>query len=106
MKQLLVALLAFALIGGGIYWWMSSAKQAVVPNKMNQAGVPAANQKAGMTTKTGELSKKGSAYYLEEAGQSPKEVDSYTVELDTYVGQTVTVSGQYSGDTLFIGSIE
>lgn len=108
MKQLIVVLLALALVGGGIFWLINvTKKQQLAPAPVESgAKVPAAADKAGLTTKTGEVSSAGGRYYLQESGQSPKEIDSYVVQLETYVGQTVTVSGQYSGDTLFIGSVE
>ena len=52
------------------------------------------------------ISNSAGIFYLQEVGQTPKEIDSCTVELSDYVGQTVIVSGQYSGDTLFVGSVE
>jgi hypothetical protein len=67
---------------------------------------PAADQKTGTTVKTGIISQAGGKYFLQEAGGTPQMIESYAVELSQYVGQTVTVTGQYSGDTLFVGSIE
>jgi len=32
-------------------------------------------------------------------------LNSYSVSLDTYVNKTVTVKGQYSGNTLFVDSV-
>ncbi len=89
--------MAAALIGVGALA-LSRLKNTTPP--------PATNQKVGTTTKTGVISTSNGVFYLQEAGQTPKEIDSYTVELGDYVGQTVTVSGQYSGDTLFVGSVE
>ena len=63
-------------------------------------------EKHGTTTKTGLISENAGIYFLQEAGANPEEIDSYAVDLSNYLGQTVTVSGQYSGDTLFVGSIE
>jgi hypothetical protein len=98
MKQTIVVLLVLALVGGGLFWWMNAAKK--------QQAVPAAAEKSGTTTKFGTISSSGGRFYLQEAGQNPLEIDSYVVELSEYVGQTITVSGQYSGDTLFVGSVE
>lgn len=116
MKQLIVILVAVAVLGGGLWWWQSqAAKQANTPRgtvptdtKTNTTGSgnPGATEKSGTTTKTGKLTESQGVFYLQEAGQTPKEVDSYVVDLGEYVGQTVTVSGQYSGDTLFIGSVQ
>lgn len=98
MKKIVIILLTVAaLIGLGMIA-LSKVKNTQAP--------PAVNQKVGTTTKTGIISNSGGVFYLQEAGQTPKEIDSYTVELSEYVGQSVTVSGQYSGDTLFVGTIE
>jgi len=78
----------------------------VALSKLKSTSNPTTSQKVGTTTKTGVISTSNNVFYLQETGQTPKEVDSYTVELSDYVGQTVTVSGQYSGDTLFVGSVE
>lgn len=69
-------------------------------------GAPAANQKSGDTTKTGMITQAGTSFFLTEPGGTPQEIESYSVDLSQYSGQTVTVTGQYSGDTLFIGKVE
>ena len=75
--------------------------------KTNTTGaVPAADQKSGTTTKYGTITGAGGKFLLTEAGQTPKEIESYAVDLSAHVGKTVTVTGQYSGDTLFVGSIK
>ena len=98
MKKVIIIFLTIAiLLSLGIFAF-SKLKNTPTP--------PTTNQKVGTTTKTGVISSNGGVFYLQEAGQTPKEIDSYTVELGDYVGQSVTVSGQYSGDTLFVGTIE
>ena len=62
-------------------------------------------EKVGDTTKTGIISVAGERYFITEPGGSPKVLDSYAVDLSEYIGQTVTVTGQYSGDTLFVGEV-
>ncbi len=64
------------------------------------------SEKSGDTTKTGTVAENEGRFYLQGSGPAPQEIDSYTVDLKSYVGQTVTVTGQYSGDTLFVGSIK
>ena len=76
------------------------------PATQNTTQQKTSTEKVGDTTKTGVISFSAGRYFLAEAGQTPKEIESYTVELGDYVGKTVTVTGQYSGDTLFVGSIE
>ncbi len=63
-------------------------------------------QKSGTTTKTGKISKAGSKYFLTVSGQQPQEIDSYGVDLSAFVGKSATVTGQFSGETLFVGQIE
>lgn len=67
---------------------------------------PQAEQKAGDTTKSGKVTQIGSKFYLEQKGKEPLELDSYTVDLASHLGQTVTVTGQYSGNTLFVSAVE
>ena len=112
MKQtLLVLIMAAILIGGGAFWFISSAKKnsqampAPTTNAKNVAN-PGATEKSGTTTKVGKITGSDGKFYLQEAGQVAKEIESYVVDLSAYVGQTVTVSGQYSGDTLFVGSVK
>jgi hypothetical protein len=97
----------FLIIGSAILFSACTAKQPTGEVKTNTTGVaPAADQKSGDTTKTGTITNAGGKYFLTEAGQTPKEIESYQVQLGDYVGQTVTVVGQYSGDTLFVGSVK
>lgn len=98
MKKVAIILLAAAVLIGLGMFALSKLKSTTT--------TPVTNQKVGTTTKTGTISSSGGVFYLQEAGQPLKEIDSYTVELSEYVGQKVTVSGQYSGDTLFVGTIE
>lgn len=74
--------------------------------KTNTTDAPAADQKSGTTIRYGIITSVGGKFFLTEVGQTPKEIESYAVNLSTYVGKTVTVTGQYSGDTLFVGSVE
>jgi PBP1b-binding outer membrane lipoprotein LpoB len=67
---------------------------------------PAAEQKVGTTTKTGTITQTSGRFFLQEAGQQPEEIESYSVDLSGYVGQTVTVTGQFSGNTLFVGEVQ
>jgi len=63
-------------------------------------------QKVGDTTLAGTISQTGDQFVLTIPGQSPKSLDSYKVDLSLYAGKSVKVTGQYSGDTLFVSSIE
>lgn len=57
-------------------------------------------------TLTGNLTQAGNRFSLTSTGQAPIELDSRKVDLSSYAGKTVTVTGQYSGTTLFIDKIE
>ncbi|HYD34852.1 MAG TPA: hypothetical protein VD999_02195 [Vitreimonas sp.] len=65
-----------------------------------------AAQKSGDTIITGKITQVGTQYFIQATGQQPEDIDSYGVDLSQYVGQTVTITGQYSGETLFVGKIE
>ncbi len=69
-------------------------------------GAENAGSKTGNTTKKGTVTGQDGQYFLQVAGEQPIGIDSYAIDLDTYVGKTVTVTGQYSGNTLFVGNIQ
>lgn len=88
---------------------MAGCQSKVAAPQTNQQEAPAKiapNQKQGETSKTGTISKAGTQFFINQTGQAPLAIDSYTVDLEQYVGQSVTVTGQYSGDTLFVGEIK
>ncbi len=62
-------------------------------------------KKAPNTTIKGTISKTDGKFYSSSAGRVPTELDSYTVKLDQYVGKDVSVTGQFSGTTLFVDSV-
>jgi len=106
MKNSLNALKIVSLIFvfGFIFSACSASEPASTPNNSG-AAIPA-DQKSGDTTKTGTISEISGKYYLQQPGGIPEQIESLSVDLGMYVGQTVTVTGQFSGDTLFVGSVE
>ena len=62
-------------------------------------------QKNSEITLTGMLSKNGRLYFVTDSSGTLHDVETYSVSFDEYVGKTVTVSGQYSGNTLFVTEI-
>jgi hypothetical protein len=58
----------------------------------------------GSTTLTGTLQSSNGKYFLKSTGKTV-ELDSYSVEFTEFVGKNVSITGQYSGDTLFAESI-
>jgi hypothetical protein len=77
-------------------------------SKTNNSGgsTPAATEKQGETKKTGMITEINGVFYINQTGQVPEMIESLAVDLSQYVGQEVTVVGQYSGDTLFVGRVE
>ena len=103
-------LVMVVVVGGGAFLWIQNAKKTGVKNPTPTTNTksisnPSATEKSGTTTKVGKITASAGKFYLQEAGQTPKEIDSYVVDLGEYADKTVTVSGQYSGDTLFVGSV-
>ncbi|MBT3249653.1 MAG: hypothetical protein HN846_03555 [Candidatus Pacebacteria bacterium] len=99
MRSLLIILFAG-------YIFSACTQTATTPVNQNSGQVPAADQKVGDTSKTGMISQSGSVFFINVMGQEPEIIESYSMELADYVGQTITVTGQYSGDTLFVGSVD
>lgn len=100
-------LLGIILGAGLIFSGCSMTNDSQIQNKTTGgAQAPAADQKRGDTTKVGSISQSGGNYLLRVSGQQPEIIESYQVELSEHVGQTVEVTGQYSGDTLFVGTIK
>jgi hypothetical protein len=68
--------------------------------------VSATTQKSGTTTLKGQFEVSGKIILLKSNSQGPITLDSYSVDLKQYNGQTVTVTGKYSGDTLYVSSVQ
>jgi predicted small secreted protein len=64
-------------------------------------------EKKGDTVITGPVLKTNDMYFLSDPeSPTPVHIDSYSVDLAEYEGKTVKITGQYSGDTLFVGKAE
>ena len=72
----------------------------------SQPAPEAVIQKAVNTTLSGTITSSSGKYFIGGAGQAPTELGSYTVKLEEYVGKNVKVTGQYSGTTLFVDTIQ
>lgn len=105
-------LLIGSLITGSIFLagctlpGMSSTTKTPATSPAPAGAAPAANQKAGTSSKSGRVTEAGGKFFLNVTGQPPVEMDTYSVDLKQYVGQSVTVTGQYSGDTLFVSEVK
>jgi len=101
-KFLLIGLVIVASVG-----FSACMAGSDTPSTTNtDSSAPAATEKQGETKKTGMITQINGVYYINQAGQVPEMIESLAVDLSQYVGQEVTVVGQYSGDTLFVGSVE
>ncbi len=103
------ALVSAATIVGAVVLFAGCSKQlpatsTAAPTQSGTDVSPA--PKVGNTTKTGKVENLSGKLYLQVTGQPPLEIDSYSVDLKSYVGKTVTITGEYSGNTLFAGSIK
>lgn len=69
------------------------------------AATPASNAaRVGDTTTTGVVMFAGNKYYL-QTNDKRLTLNSYSIDLSTWKNQNVTVTGQFSGDELFITKI-
>lgn len=91
------------LAGFGLGACSGGSKSSATPTVSTPA---VTQQKVGDTTKVGKIVKLGEKYAIQETGKQPAEIDSYGVDLSGYVGQKVSITGQYSGDTLFVSKVE
>ncbi|MEP7166890.1 MAG: hypothetical protein ABI758_02850 [Candidatus Woesebacteria bacterium] len=91
MKKLFL----FCLIAG---LCVGCSKQPVAPTPTSQAAVT--------TTVSGTIAKTAGKFYIASPGSVTRDLDSYTVKLDDYVGKNVTVTGQFSGTTLFVDTVK
>lgn len=57
-------------------------------------------------TVTGKISGSGGKYFVTNSAGKSQEMESYSIDFASYVGKTVTVTGQFSGDTLFVTKVE
>ena len=62
-------------------------------------------QKNAEISITGKLTKNGELFFVTDSKGTLNDVETYSVPFEDYVGQTVTVTGQYSGNTLFVTQI-
>ena len=104
MKKIITPLIIILVIAALGFFAFGKLKNAEYsPDSGTQATV---SDKQGTTTKTGRITSDAGNFFLVEMGETPEMIDSMTVDLAEYVGQTVTIEGKYSGDTLFVGSVK
>jgi hypothetical protein len=104
MKTFLVFLFLCILVGGGYvgyhYLMKSGGSGTAGPSRTAAAPVT----KTGVVQK---LTKPGDDYtHMLKTSEGLIKLNSYSVKLDQYVNKNVTVTGQYSGSTLFADSVK
>lgn len=98
MKKFIVifVLLGLGLAGG--YFYLHQKKEEFGSNgSVNQVKD---------TVMTGKLQKAGDRYHLSLSSGETQPIDSYSLNLEEYVGQRVEATGQFSGDELFVSKLE
>jgi len=104
MKTFIVLVVFFLLAVGGYFGYQ------MLMAKSQGSTVPITSEKTGITTKTGvvqKLSKPIDDYtHMLRTSTETIKLNSYTVKLDQYVNKTITVEGQYSGNTLFVDAVK
>ncbi len=101
MKAFLWGLVFFVIVGAGGFVYLKY---------VYKSGPSTGSYKTEAVTKTGELRKTnvpGSDFTHVLINPSEKSVGvaSYSLNLDDYIGKKVSVTGQYSGDTLYADTI-
>jgi uncharacterized protein (UPF0333 family) len=100
MKAFLIGLLFLVLVGAGAYVGL---KYFYKPSTGSQTYKTAAITKTGTLQKS-TISKSDFTHVIVSSGGSVG-VASYTLNLDDYIGKKVSVTGQFSGDTLYADAI-
>ncbi len=99
--------LARVLFAGTMLVFFAGATAACMPNTAQQNNADTETEqteKSGFTTLSGTLSQQTNSYLL-QTSTGPVVVQSLEVDLSSYIGETVTVTGKYSGDELFVSEI-
>jgi len=92
-----ITLVAVVVLASFVF--VACTSQSESRNETGTAGQQNISDKQGDTTLTGTIRAANGSYFIESPGETPQAIESYTVDLASY-------AGQYSGDTLFVGSIE
>lgn len=102
MKAFLVGLVFIIFVAVGAFVYLKY---------FYQTPVSTGAYKTAAITRTGELRKTNVAgsdftHVLISPSEKSVGVASYTLNLDDYIGKKVSVTGQYSGDTLYADSVQ
>ena len=100
MKAFLIGIIFLVIVGIGGYIGL---KYFYKPTSGSQIYKTAAITKTGILQKS-TITHSNFTHVIVSSGGSMG-VASYTLNLDDYIGHTVSVTGQFSGDTLYADSI-
>lgn len=98
-KFLLLSVLVVSSLGLSACSLLPSVSQ-------DQSSVGELEQKNEIFEQTGVISQTPSGFSLTTGAGEIISIESYSLDFSEYVGDTVTVSGEYSGDTFFVTQIE
>jgi len=100
MKAFFIGIIFLVIVGAGAYVGL---KYFYTPATGSKTYKTAAITKTGILQKS-TLAQSDFTHVLVSSGKSVG-VASYTLNLDDYIGKKVSVTGQFSGDTLYADSI-
>jgi hypothetical protein len=101
MKAFILGILFFIIVGAGAYIGL---KYYYKPAAGSQTFKTAPMTKTGILQKS-TIAQSDFTHVIISTGESVG-VASFTLNLDDYIGKKVSVTGQYSGDTLFADTIK
>jgi hypothetical protein len=98
----LLASLSFSTISLSACTLQQSINSSV---NSRDSDVGAIEEKSGESEMSGRVVVSGNKVYLMKTNGEQVEIDSYSLDLKSRQGEMITVTGQYSGETLFVGKI-
>ena len=98
--------LIFVFLAAGLVFSACTTQPSVPAADTTPSQIEETQELTETTVKTGRVEQIGDSFYLTQPSGEKIALDSYSVRLSDYVNATHTVTGQYSGDTLSVGSIK
>lgn len=100
MNKKSLTLLVVLVFSAGFF--SACVKGNSTTDSMNSTGLEQKNQDISLS---GTISKNGELYFITDSAGAIHDVETYSVDFELYVGKQVTVTGQYSGNTLYVTEI-
>lgn len=86
--------------------FLSGCTQKVNDGAINILSNPELENKNQEVVLSGLLTHPGDLYLITTNSGKIQDLESYTINFDDYVGKNVEVTGEYSGNTLFVTEIK